>query len=68
MSRCFSCDRILTDYEMTRKSAVTGQFFDLCNACFSTIRADVHYRERLDLKDISDDCEEFDEKDLTDWN
>lgn len=60
MSRCFSCDRILTDYEMTRKSAVTGQFFDLCNACFSTIRADVHYRERLDLMHEEDESNEED--------
>ena len=67
MSRCRSCDCILNDYEMTRKSAVTGEYYDLCSKCFSTIRTDVYYRERLDLKDNSDDEEVYDDDTLTDW-
>lgn len=67
MSRCRSCNCILNDYEMTRKSTITGEYFDLCTACFSTIRADVHFKERLDLKDNSDDFVEIDQEDLTDW-
>ncbi len=67
MSRCRACDVILTDYEMTRKSSVTGEYVDLCNKCFSYIRHDVNSKERLDLKDISDDCEESCDEDLTDW-
>lgn len=57
MSRCRSCNCILSDFELTRKSVVTGEYFDLCGACFATIRDDVHYRERIDLKDNSDDYE-----------
>ena len=68
MSRCRACDVILNDYEMTRKSSVTGEYYDLCSHCFSYIRHDVHSRERIDLKDISDDFEESDEEGLTDWN
>jgi len=67
MSRCRACDVILSDYEMTRKSTVTGEYFDLCNKCFGCIKHDVHSKERLDLKDISDDFEESDEDTLTDW-
>ena len=61
MSRCRACDCILNDYELTRKSAVTGEYYDLCGSCFATIRNDVHYRERIDLKDNSDDVELSDE-------
>ena len=64
MSRCRSCDCILSDYEMTRKSAVTGEYYDLCGHCFSTIRSEVHYRERIDLKEISDDCDNSSEDSL----
>lgn len=70
MSRCYACDKILNDYEMTRKSAVTGQYLDLCNACYSTIRGQIHTKERPDLLTESDSYEmehEIDEKDLTDW-
>lgn len=67
MSRCRSCDKVLNDYEMTRKSAVTGEYYDLCGHCFSTIKADVYYKERVDLMDISDDLQESDEEDLTEW-
>ena len=67
MSRCRACDKVLNDYEMTRKSAVTGEYYDLCGHCFSTIRADVYYKERIDLKDNSDDEEVYDDDGLTDW-
>ena len=57
MSRCRACNCILSDYEMTRKSAVTGEYYDLCGTCSATIKDTVHYRERIDLKDNSDDYE-----------
>ena len=65
--RCVACDVVLTDYEATRKSLTTGDYMDMCNKCFGYIKHDVHSKERLDLKDISDDCEESDEDTLTDW-
>lgn len=64
MSRCRACNCILNDFELTRKSTVTGEYFDLCGACFATIRDTVHYKERLDLKDNSDDLEEFEHEGL----
>ncbi len=67
MSRCRACDCILSDYELTRKSAVTGEYYDLCNHCFSYIKSDVYFKERIDLQDNSDEFEEIDEEGLTDW-
>ena len=67
MSRCRACDCILNDYEMTRKSAITGEYYDLCSHCFNYIRYDVQSKERIDLKEVSDDFEESDENSLTEW-
>lgn len=72
--RCLSCDKILNDYESTRKSAVTGEYIDLCNHCYSTIKDQVYSKERVDLLTESDsyetDPDYFDNSgldDLTDW-
>lgn len=35
--RCASCDKNLNDRESTRKSAVTGNYIDLCDPCYKTI-------------------------------
>lgn len=47
--RCLSCNANLTDYEATRKSANTGQYIDLCNHCFSSIKDDIYTIDRADL-------------------
>ena len=72
--KCLSCDKILNDYESTRKSAVTGEYIDLCNHCYSTIKDQVYSKERVDLLTESDsyetDSDYFDNSgldDLTDW-
>lgn len=31
--RCVSCDSNLTDFESTRKGAMSGEYLDLCNQC-----------------------------------
>lgn len=33
--KCCACDRILTDFEATRKGALTNNYLDLCNSCIS---------------------------------
>jgi hypothetical protein len=38
--RCKACDEALTDYETTRKSLATGEYINLCQGCFSSIRGD----------------------------
>ena len=65
--RCLSCNKILSDFESTRKSANTGEYLDLCNTCFSDIQYDVDAIVREDLRedeqvsedDVYDDEEEF---------
>jgi hypothetical protein len=56
--RCLACDEELNDYESTRKSAVTGEYYDLCNTCLETIKEDVYVIDRPELLgcgDYSDD-------------
>jgi len=33
--RCAACNDLLTDYEATRKSLVTGDYLDLCTKCIN---------------------------------
>ena len=61
---CTSCNKLLTDYESTRKNAVTGKYFDLCKVCFEDIKPFVRVLDRKDLI-----CEaDLDEDDLEDVN
>ena len=65
--RCLSCNKALSDFEATRKSANTGEYLDLCNHCFSDIqydvdaivREDLREDEAVDEEDDYDDEEEF---------
>ena len=36
--RCQNCDRLLSDFEATRKHAITFQFLDLCKVCFKDVK------------------------------
>jgi hypothetical protein len=47
--RCKACNKVLSDYESTRKSEVTKEFVDLCNICYSTISQDILSTDREDL-------------------
>lgn len=49
--RCYCCDKLLSDFESTRKSVNTGDYLDMCNKCYSTIKEDLHAEERYDLFD-----------------
>ena len=58
--RCLACNKILNDFEATRKSATTGTFVDLCNHCFHDVESDIQSLEREDLResdDVEDDIE-----------
>jgi len=57
---CRACDIPLTDYETTRKSAITNHYYDLCNNCFKTIKDDVNYKDRADLRGDIDDLDSED--------
>lgn len=48
--KCLACDKILTDYEATRKFSGSKEFVDLCNHCFySGVNDDTSTTEREDL-------------------
>ncbi len=55
--RCTACDKILTDYEATRKSAESLEYLDLCNECYSYIVDDVPAIDREDLREAADEEE-----------
>jgi hypothetical protein len=44
----------MSDFESTRKSAVTNQYIDLCNHCYYSISEDVASLERTDLEHEED--------------
>ena len=68
---CTSCNKLLTDYESTRKNAVTGKYFDLCKVCFEDIKPFVKVIDRKDLiseADLDDDdMEDPDDLDTQDY-
>lgn len=45
--RCVCCDRKLTDFESTRRSAETGDFLDMCNRC--VVGLGIATIDRIDL-------------------
>ena len=59
MSRCVSCNCILTSREMTIKGALSGHFLDMCKSCLKD--ADIDYEENPVLSD-SDAPYEFEEE------
>ena len=48
--RCIACNKNLNDFESTRKSAITGEYLDLCNACYHSVESDIPAKERDDLR------------------
>lgn len=47
--RCKACNKLLTDFESTRKYANSDDYVDLCNDCFRYV-PDVQVSERPDLQ------------------
>lgn len=41
--RCAACDVELTDIDTSRKSTITGKYYDLCTRCFDSIRDQVTF-------------------------
>lgn len=59
--RCKACNKALSDYESTRKSAMTGDFIDLCNGCFTYVKEDLITIENQDMISVQDFLELDDE-------
>jgi hypothetical protein len=59
---CSCCDRLLTEFESTRRNANTFQFIDLCKVCFEDVKPFVPTIDRKDLISEADldEVEDFD--------
>jgi len=57
--RCYCCNKVLSDFEATRKNESTGVFIDMCNTCVaeSGILSLIPVIEREDLRGIVDDVD-----------
>jgi hypothetical protein len=64
---CSCCDRLLTEFESTRRNANTFQFIDLCKVCFEDVKPFVPTIDRkdliteADLDEIDDDLDVIDD-------
>ena len=68
--RCRACDKLLTDFEATRKNAVNHEFVDLCKRCFEDVKGLFPVIERKDLitqSDLDDDGDEDCETNTQDY-
>jgi len=59
--RCKACNAELNSFESTRKSAVSGEFLDLCNTCYRSVSNDVQAVERFDLMDVEDEVDSYED-------
>ena len=66
--KCYCCNRLLNDFESTRKSKTTGEYLDMCNKCYTTIAPVVktESNDNFEPFEIPDDEAEFDENDWGD--
>jgi len=51
---CVACDRLLSEFEATRKNAMTMDYIDLCKVCFEDVKGLFPVIERKDLVTQSD--------------
>lgn len=58
----------MSDFESTRKSVTTGEYLDMCNRCYSTIKDDLISEERYDLYDGDEDEMTEDEQDAENYD
>ena len=62
--RCIACNKLLNEYEMTRKFTDSKEFVDLCGACSKfLIEDEVIIEGNLDYAHLSDIEESYDVED-----
>jgi hypothetical protein len=61
---CVACNKLLTDFESTRRNAITKDFVDLCKVCFEDVKGLFPVIERKDLVTQSDLDLEGDDDDV----
>ncbi|HET8685597.1 MAG TPA: hypothetical protein VFM18_02895 [Methanosarcina sp.] len=64
--RCACCNKILSDFEATRRHAVTGEFLDICNKCFEGLG--IPALDRTDLPENEETVDDMEESFVeSDW-
>lgn len=63
--RCVCCNKLLSDFEATRKHAETGEYLDMCNKCLDFC-PEIPYTERSDLCNDSE-LDDFEEDNEDGW-
>lgn len=53
--RCRACNCNLSDFESTRRSAISGDYLDMCNRCLGPIVDSVDTTENFELFDPTQD-------------
>ena len=62
--RCIACNKLLNEYEMTRKFTDSKEFVDLCGTCSKfLVEDDVIIEGNLDYAHLSDIEESYDVED-----
>lgn len=61
--RCVTCNKLLNDYESTRKVANTGQYLDMCQDCY--LQLDIP-PATIDRKDLLHEADAVDVEELLD--
>lgn len=61
--RCNCCNKLLSDFESTRKNAVTGEYMDMCNECLSYLPPDqFKFKTRPDL--LTETTDQFEDQEV----
>ena len=61
---CQACNRLLSDFESTRKHAITFEFLDLCKVCFEDVKTIIPTIDRRELMTEQDfDADDEDDMD-----
>jgi len=50
--RCNCCNKLLSDFEATRRFKETKEFVDMCNECVDTLPKDIRFINRTDLDPV----------------
>ena len=51
--KCKACDGLVEEHALGRKGLFTGEYLDLCDQCFDTIKDDIHIEEQIVCADDS---------------
>lgn len=52
--RCKACNKVLNNFELTRKCRESDEFVDLCNDCYTYVSDDLQVVENYELMDLQD--------------